>query len=257
MKTESEIVEGIDEDEIRLAFESILASDAFQKAHRMRRLFRYLMGQVLAVDKGTISEYTIGIEVFDRNPEDYISEDPAIRVQIGRLRHRLAAYYTDHAVSGDVEISIPVGTYTPSFRRVVRPERRKPVQGGFIMVQPIKYIAERIEGQVFASGLYEELLNQLFSSFGDIFMWAEPPFSQPGKRVGTTGDEHYAAPHRLIEGSLRIDAERIRTSIRLIDYSLSRITWARHFDRSVQFGIREQEELAASICHALREVVSV
>ena len=124
VKVESDTVEGIDEDDVRSAYESILASDAFQKAHRMRRLFRYLMSQVLAVEKGTISEYTIGIEVFDRNPEDYISEDPAIRVQVGRLRHRLAAYYTDHAVSGDVEITIPVGTYTPVFRRIVRPEKR-------------------------------------------------------------------------------------------------------------------------------------
>jgi len=257
VKTESEIVEGIDEDEIRLAYEAILASDAFQKAHRMRRLFRYLMGQVLAVDKGTISEYTIGIEVFDRNPEDYISEDPAIRVQVGRLRHRLAAYYTDHAVSGDVEITIPVGTFTPVFRRIIRPEKRlPPAQGGSLMVQPIRYIAERIEGQVFASGLYEELLNQLFSSFGNVFMWADPPFAQTGKRANPTGEDIYVAPHRLIEGSLRVDSERIRTSIRMID-SLSRITWARHFDRSVQFGIREQEELAASICHALKEVVSV
>ena len=124
------------------------------------------------------------------------------------------------------------------------------------MIQPIRYIAERIEGQVFASGLYEELLNQLFSSFGNVFMWADPPFAQTGKRTNPTGDEIYVAPHRLIEGSLRVDSERIRTSIRMID-SLSRITWARHFDRSVQFGIREQEELAASICHALKEVVSV
>ena len=115
-----------------------------------------------------------------------------------------------------------------------------------LLVQPIRYLADRTEGRAFANGLYEELINQLFSSFGDVFVRQEAASDAAGP--GT--------PRRLIEGSMRVDAERIRTSIRLVDYSLRRITWAQNFDRSVQFGIREQEELAASICHALRGVVS-
>ncbi|KAF1007441.1 MAG: hypothetical protein GAK28_01783 [Luteibacter sp.] len=246
VKKDNEVIEAVCDAEIRAAYASLLASDALLKAHRMRRLFRYLMDQALEGGRGNVSEYTIGIEVFDRRPEDFISEDPAIRVQVGRLRHRLAAYYTERAVSGDVEISIPVGRLTPVFRRIVRPE--PPVkQDDRLLVQPIRYLTERTEGQAFASGLYEELINQLFSSFGDVFVREE----------AASGDAAPGTPRRLIEGSMRVDAERIRTSIRLVDYSLRRITWAQNFDRSVQFGIREQEELAASICHALREVVSM
>lgn len=254
VKREIDTSRDLDEEDIRSACASILASDAFQKAPRMRRLLGFLIEQALAGEK-SISEYAIGIEVFGRKPDDYVSEDPAVRVQVGRLRHRLAAYYTDHAVTGDLEIIIPVGRYTPAFRRVVRHERPS-APGGYLTVQPIRYIAEREEGQAFASGLYEELLNQLFSSFGDVFMWAAPSPASGNHATGNVDDDR-KAPHRLIEGSLRVDAERMRTSIRLVDASLSRITWAGHFDRSVQFGIREQEELAASICHALREVVSI
>lgn len=246
VKKGNEVIEEVGDGEIRVAYESVLSSETFLKAHRMRRLFRYLMDQALEGCSGNVSEYTIGIEVFDRRPEDFISEDPAIRVQIGRLRHRLATHYTEYAVSGDVEISIPVGRLTPVFRRVVRP--REPVgQDDRLLVQPIKYLADRSEGRVFANGLYEELINQLFSSFGDVFVRQEA--ASDATSPGT--------PRRLIEGSMRVDAERIRTSIRLVDYSLRRITWAQNFDRSVQFGIREQEELAASICHALRDVVSI
>ena len=245
VKKDNEVVEDVADPDIRVAYESVLASEAFLKAHRMRRLFRYLMDQALDGGSGNVSEYTIGIEVFDRRPEDFISEDPAIRVQVGRLRHRLSAYYTEHAVSGDVEISIPVGRLTPVFRRIVRPDRPG-AQEDRLLVQPIKYLADRTEGRAFANGLYEELINQLFSSFGDVFV----------RQEARSDDAVADTPRRLIEGSMRVDAERIRTSIRLVDYSLRRITWAQHFDRSVQFGIREQEELAASICHALREVVS-
>jgi TolB-like protein len=234
----------IAEGEIRAAFESILASDVFQKAHRMRRLFRYLMEQAMSGGKGDVSEYTIGIEVFDKKPEDLISEDPVIRVQVGRLRHRLASYYLKHTVLGGVEIAIPTGRYMPVFHRTVLQEEQV-AQSGDLLIQPIKCLADRLEGQAFASGLYEELLNQLVSVFGDIFMRVEPSSMASAR----------ASPRRLIEGSLRVDGERIRTSIRLVDYSLSRITWARHFDRSLQFGIRDQEELAVSICYALREAV--
>ncbi|MBB5357499.1 TolB-like protein [Rhodanobacter sp. ANJX3] len=245
VKNDNEVSEDVAKGEIRVAYESVLASETFLKAHRMRRLFRYLVDQALEGCSGNVSEYTIGIEVFDRRPEDFISEDPAIRVQVGRLRHRLAGYYTEHAVSGDVEISIPLGRLTPVFRRIVRPEQSV-AQDDRLLVQPIRYLADRTEGRAFANGLYEELINQLFSSFGDVFVRQEAASDAAGP--GT--------PRRLIEGSMRVDAERIRTSIRLVDYSLRRITWAQNFDRSVQFGIREQEELAASICHALRGVVS-
>jgi TolB-like protein len=234
----------IAEEEIRAACEFILASEDFQKAHRMRRLFRFLTEQAMLDGRGNVSEYTIGIEVFDRKPEDLISEDPAIRVQVGRLRHRLSSYYLKHGVLGDVEISIPAGRYMPAFHRICS-QAEHVVQSGDLVVQPIKCLADRLEGQAFASGLYEELLDQLVSSFGDIFMRAE---SSSTVSARTT-------PRRLIEGSLRVDGERMRTSIRVVDYSLSRITWAKHFDRSLQFGIRDQEELAASICYALREVV--
>ncbi|GLQ98826.1 hypothetical protein GCM10007863_32460 [Dyella mobilis] len=234
----------IAEDEIRATCESILASEAFNRAHRMRRLLRFLTDQAMSGGRGSVSEYTIGIEVFDRKPEDLISEDPAIRVQVGRLRHRLASYYVQHTEEGGVEITIPNGRYMPTFRRIVSQERHVE-QNGNLLVQPIKCLVDRSEGQTFANGLYEELLNQLFSAFGNVFMRAEPLVAANPR----------ASPRKLIEGSLRVDGERIRTSMRMVDYSLNRITWARHFDRSLQFGIRDQEELAASICYALREVV--
>jgi TolB-like protein len=244
VKKEQGATQEIAVQEIRAAYESILASEAFLKAHRMRRLFRYLMEQAMLGGKGNVNEYAIGIEVFDRKPEDLISEDPVIRVQVGRLRQRLAAYYMKHAVSGGVEIAIPTGRYMPVFRRIA-PQLEQVVQSGDLLVQPIKCLVDRLEGQAFAYGLYEELLDQLVSAYGDVFMRVEPS-STSSARI---------APRRLIEGSLRVDGERIRISMRLVDYSLSRITWARHFDRSLQFGIRDQEELAASICYALRGVV--
>lgn len=254
MKKEIDVNEGITEEKIRSACDSILKSKAFLKAYRMRRLLCFLVDQAISGEKGNTSEYVIGINVFDRNPSDYVSEDPAVRVQVGRLRKRLATYYSNNVPPGGIEVSIPVGQHIPIFRRMQQKERHH-AHGGFLIIQPIRYIAERGEGQAFVNGLYEELLNQLFSSFGDVFTWAALPERMVADKNGLPVDDNRARLHHLIEGSVRVDTERIRASIRLVDYSLSRVTWAKHFDRSVQFGIREQEELAASICSALREVV--
>lgn len=254
VKTETEATDVIHEDEIRFACDSILKSSDFLKAHRMRRLLRFLVEQALAGDGCNVSEYVIGIEVFDRNPEDYASEDPIVRVQVGRLRQRLACYYTKRPDHEGIEISIPVGQYRPVFRRIASPACQAS-PSSHLMIDQIRHIAEYGEGQAFANGLYEELLIQLFSSFDNVFMRMASPSPMTTNGSHAAGNEHRVMPRHLIEGSVRVDAERIRTSIRLVDYPLSRITWARHFDRSVQFGIREQEELAMSICNALKKVV--
>lgn len=244
----------INEEEIRSACDSILKSSDFLKAHRMQRLLRFLVEQALTGDRSSTSEYVIGIEVFDRKPADYVSEDPIVRVQVGRLRQRLTSYYMKRPTHDGVEISIPVGQYMPVFRRKAPPSSRT-MRDHYLAIRPIQYIAGRGEGQAFANGLYEELLHQLFASFGNVCMPSEPPPAAVGGNGHAAGDTHQVKPRHSIEGSVRIDAERIRASMRLVDYSLHHITWVRHFDRPVQFGIREQEELAMSICDALKEVV--
>lgn len=253
MENKVDVAETITDEEVRTACDLILSSKHFVKAHRMQRLLRFLIEQALAGKNGNTSEYVIGIEVFDRNPKDYVSEDPAVRVQVGRLRQRLASYYMEHAPRDGIRISIPVGQHMPVLHRISRSELNS-TQSGCLVIRPIRHIAESGEGQSFASGLYEELLNQLYFSFGDVLTRATLPMASISRSDAHQSDMQ-AKLHHLIEGSVRVDSERIRASIRLVDFSLSRITWARHFDRSVQFGIREQEELATSICDALKEVV--
>lgn len=237
--------EEIKEDDVRSACDAIMRSECFTKAHRMQRLLRFLVAQAIAGDSRNTSEYAIGIEVFDREPAVFLpAEDPIVRVQVGRLRQRLEAYYAANEPPQDIEIHIPVGTYMPVLRR------RRDAAGGagadhLLMVQPIHYIAERMDGQAFADGLYEELLEQLFKSFGAVLMGSGPSPAPAGAAA--------RCAHHRVEGSVRIDEGRIRASIRLVDSSLRRITWARNFDRSVQFGIEQQEELAACICSALRQ----
>lgn len=247
MTNEIDTVGDLGEENIRAACESIIHSSDFSRARRMRHLFVFLVNQALAGNRAQTSEYSIGMEVFGRKPEECISEDPTVRVQMGRLRKRLISYYQKHPDHQGIEINIPPGQYMPVFRRV---EPSSPQAGShYLAIRPFHHITmDRRRGHAFARGLHEELLHRLFLSFGKICPESNLPEDASETARG-------ARASYLIEGSIRIDSERMRTSIRLIDHALHCIAWAKHFDRSVRFDIREQEDLASVICVALEKVI--
>src|SRR6185437_5241395 len=65
--------------------------------------------------EGSLKESVIAIEVFDRAPDYDPQIDSIVRVEIGRLRSRLAEYYGQTLEREPVKIEIPKGGYRPSF----------------------------------------------------------------------------------------------------------------------------------------------
>ncbi|HXA46897.1 MAG TPA: hypothetical protein VNW52_04650, partial [Burkholderiaceae bacterium] len=118
IKSLPDCMSGIDALEIRAALAQVLASDTFVKSRRMCRLLRFLVEKQLINAIRDINEYSIGIEVFDRDPASYnTGDDPIVRVQIGRLREKLKAYYAAVGNNVNLQISIPIGHYMPVIRR--------------------------------------------------------------------------------------------------------------------------------------------
>ena len=106
-------------EEIECALEQILRSHVFSRARRMCRLLRYLVEQGIAGAKRNTCEYAIGLDVFDREPAEYYpGNDPVVRIQVGRLRQRLAEFYACFPNQVQVHLSIPLGTYWPEFNYV-------------------------------------------------------------------------------------------------------------------------------------------
>jgi len=239
------------------ALEIILANTIFIKAPRMSRLLGYLVKKAITGSVRDTNEYVIGIEVFDRDASTYNpSEDPIVRVQVGRLREKLKAYYATVGADSDIEISIPVGRYMPIIQRLnsVNTDFK---QGSMLAMYPFKSISYHGDGMPFTQGLNEELMHQLFKEFGKIRV--AHPFLTPGDADSASWSLKStcsAEANHLIEGSVRIDAERIRTSIRLIDISVGCIAWSEQFDRNIFFATTVQEEIALSICTALKGYLS-
>lgn len=233
--------------QVRAACDSILASGIFHNAPRMSRLLRFLVENAIADVVQNVSEYIIGIEVFDRNPSTYnTSEDPIVRVQIGRLREKLKTYYANPRIGSDIEISIPTGAYHPLFRRIHTAGR-----SATLAIYPFRCISNHNEAEHFMHGLHNELAHQLFKAFGKIAVVHITQRGADYERLANGGDLKAGIGHRL-EGGIQFDAQLIRTSIRLVDASTDCITWSEQFNRKISLAIAHQEELASSICAALK-----
>ena len=125
----------IDNTAIRAQLARILASQIFKTAGRHSRLLRYVVERTLAGEGDQLKEYVLGTEVFDR-PESYDPRvDSIVRVEVRRLRSRLEDYYRGPGNADNVVITIPRGSYLPSFDLRAEPvplERRRRVSLGVV-----------------------------------------------------------------------------------------------------------------------------
>lgn len=95
--------------------EAIFASEEFASAPKMRSLLRYLVDATLAGDVDRLKGYAIGVDVFERGAAFDPGTDPIVRVQAGRLRKLLEAYYHARGEADPIRIGIPKGGYAVEF----------------------------------------------------------------------------------------------------------------------------------------------
>ena len=95
--------------------ERICASPGFAHSERMVRFLRWVVGKTLDGEMSVIREYSIGLEVFDRDPSYDPKIDTIVRVEARRLRKKLDDYYSDTGQDDVVRIEIPGPGYVPRF----------------------------------------------------------------------------------------------------------------------------------------------
>lgn len=103
------------EDDVRAQLNRILASAEFSVPERVRQFLIYVVNQTLSGQADRIKAYTVAIEVFGRDANFDIQNDPVVRIEAGRLRRALERYYLLGGSSEPILIEIPKGGYVPRF----------------------------------------------------------------------------------------------------------------------------------------------
>lgn len=107
---------GLTEEAARQQVERILRSPLFASSEMQRRLLRYLAERSLSGEADQLKEYTIGIDVFGKQPLRYDPrEDSIVRHQVGRVRQKLVEYYQTDGVKDPVVVALPKGGFRLAF----------------------------------------------------------------------------------------------------------------------------------------------
>jgi hypothetical protein len=92
--------------------EHVLESETFRNSPSSRRLLKYLAERSLAGDANQLKEYTIGIDAFGKGSDYNPRQDSTVRIQIGRLRQKLADYYREEGKNDAAVIDLPKGRFS-------------------------------------------------------------------------------------------------------------------------------------------------
>src|SRR5438477_2478744 len=101
----------------RAELQSVLQSQLFVRSPTLAHLLSYLCEKKFSGEAAQIKEYSIALEVFGRHESFDQDTDSIVRVQINRLRKRLAEYYAGEGAAHDLRLTIPVGHYVPFFEK--------------------------------------------------------------------------------------------------------------------------------------------
>ena len=102
----------------RAELQAVLQSPLFARSPALTHLLSYLCEKTFAGETDQIKEYSIAVDVFDRQESFDQDTDSIVRVHANRLRKRLSEYYAGEGVPHELQIIIPVGQYVPTFSRL-------------------------------------------------------------------------------------------------------------------------------------------
>jgi hypothetical protein len=106
-----------DAEDLTQYLERLLRAERFRKSPSLRQLLEYLVRKCAEGSVDSIKESTIAMDVFGR-PTSFDSRlDNSVRVQAHRLRKTLEGYYEAEGAADVFRITIPKGSYVPSFQR--------------------------------------------------------------------------------------------------------------------------------------------
>jgi TolB-like protein len=280
-------LESLNQQDILQQLARVLSSSGFARNERMSRFLRFLVEQHLQGRDDEIKESVVAVEVFNRKPDYDPKHDSIVRTEAGRLRARLAEYYSVEGRAEPIIIELPKGAYIPTFRRgQTNPAagqtsigRRRTwtwtwtwaaavilVAGAAwgwwsvrrehlpipIAVLPLESLSQNSADAYFADGLTDEIIRNL-SAIEGLAVRSRTSvfiFKNKPRNVRETGTRLEA--DYLLEGSVLRAGQQLRINAQLIRVRDDVPVWSGRFDRNVTDVFAIQDEISRGIVNQLR-----
>ena len=207
----------------------ILSSPEFDATARQKKFLRFVTQMFLEGRAGEIKGYTVATEVFGRKTDFDPSTDPIVSIEARRLRRNLEHYYLTAGRRDRVQITIPKGSYVPSFlfqtgadssssSPEIEPNNNERVDPWpSVLIRPFRNFSEGTGPNYMAEGCVTELAIEL-SRYQDIRVFMKP--SDPAVQSMEEPPARFS-----IEGSVRYKPHNLNVAVQLFDQKTHRQVW--------------------------------
>jgi hypothetical protein len=110
-------------DAARAQIERIFQSKTFRSSDVLRHLLSYLVDASLAGTADELKEYTVAVDALGKPSSYDPRQESAVRMQVGRLRQRLAEYYRTEGMDDPIIVDLPKGGFRVVFEQVPVPDQ--------------------------------------------------------------------------------------------------------------------------------------
>jgi adenylate cyclase len=241
-------VESPDERTVRAQLERILSSDDFAQSLRMQRFLSFIVDETLAGNSQSLKEYTLAVDVFDRDNSFDPQTSSLVRVEASRLRAKLDKYNATAGRLDPITVTLPAGGYVPQF--VVtesEPVRIEALDQPAVAVLPFTNMSGDPAQDYFADGLTEDIITALSGSRLFPVIARNSTFTY---KVGPVKVQQVASElgaRYVIEGGVQKAANRVRVTAQLIDAESGHHIMAEKFDRDLEDIFELQDDLTQRI----------
>ena len=248
--------------EVRAQLGKVLDSVNFIKSVRLSRFLRFTVERTLEEQAGSLKEFTLGKEVFDRRADYDPRTDSIVRVEAQRLRRKLNEYYTHSGRHDAVLIAFQPGSYVPAFSWRRAPELLQgtlaaaavapDLDPNTIAVLPFTNLSPDPEQLLFCDGTTEEIIHKLTTIRGLKVLGLTTMFTLRESKEGPLATCRKLGVGTVIEGSVRSSGNRLRISAKAVAVKTGRTLWSHRFDRRVDDIFAIQDEIAHQVAVALQ-----
>jgi hypothetical protein len=126
-------------DHLQVQAQKILQSEEFRSSEVLRRLLGFLVQKTVSGEADQLKEYSVAVDGLGKADTYDPQHNSAVRIQMGRLRQRLAEYYRTEGKDDPILIDLPKGRFRLTFEeRAVSSQRvEREVETPGVVVEPV------------------------------------------------------------------------------------------------------------------------